>query len=85
MIFFSCQKGDISTDEFVPLLGQWEEFDQKVNRLEDNIEKDLLLLRLAIQQPSYSTALCRRVISNNAKEKCKQVIGRPHLTAPKPK
>ena len=76
--FLSCQHTEVSVTEYTPLLGQWNEFDNKVNQIEDTISKDVLLLRLAIQQPMYSEPLCSRVVSNNAKQKCRLVLNHPY-------
>jgi hypothetical protein len=84
LIVFGCNTDEDSLDEYLSLMNNWEQFDAKISTLE-NADRDLLLLRLAVQQPRYSTILCRRVQSQNAKEKCKQVIGRPHLTTPRSK
>ena len=46
----------------------------------ENLEtQDLLLLTLAIRNPSAAGQFCKQVGSDAAKEKCQQVIGRPHL------
>ncbi len=54
----------------------------------DATSRDLVLLRLAIAAPKHAGALCRRVETAGAEEKCRQVLGRPHLgterRAPKP-
>jgi hypothetical protein len=41
--------------------------------------RDLLRLRIAIQDPSRGTPLCERTETEAAREKCRQVLGRPHL------
>ena len=41
--------------------------------------RDLLLLTLAIRNPTIGGQFCKQVRSNVAKENCQQVIGRPHL------
>ena len=46
--------------------------------------QDLLLLTLAIRNPSAAGQFCKQVRSDMAKEKCQQVIGRPHLQLSKP-
>ncbi len=47
-------------------------------------QQDILLLKLAVQNPTLATKFCREVNGRGAKEKCKQVIGRPHLQLTKP-
>jgi len=46
--------------------------------------QDLLLLTLAIRNPNEANRFCKRIQTDNAKEKCRQVIGRPHLQLSKP-
>ena len=42
-------------------------------------------VRLAIAEPQKAGRLCERVTTPGADEKCRQVLGRPHLqTTPKP-
>ena len=54
----------------------------------DVTSRDLVLLRLAIAAPKHAATLCGRVRTAGAEEKCRQVLGRPHLgterRAPKP-
>ncbi|MBN1337343.1 MAG: hypothetical protein JXB39_15400 [Deltaproteobacteria bacterium] len=46
--------------------------------------RDLVRLRLAIRDPGAAQGLCREVETASAQEKCRQVLGRPHLsTAPR--
>lgn len=56
--------------------------------IDDDTSRDLVLLRLAIAAPKHAAALCTRVRTDGAAEKCRQVLGRPHLgterRAPKP-
>ena len=80
-----CQSTSEQPEDWHPLLGDWKRFDERLQTVDDLVSKDLLLLQLAVQQPRHSTELCKRVQSSGAKEKCKQVIGRPHLTIPRPK
>ena len=42
--------------------------------------RDLVRLRLAIRDPAGAQVLCREVETPPAQEKCRQVLGRPHLT-----
>ena len=46
--------------------------------------QDLLLLTLAIRNPSSAGQFCKQVHTESAKEKCRQVIGRPHLQLSSP-
>ena len=64
------------------LLGKWSEFDQQLAQIQNPHERDLLLLSLSVQHPRYSGPLCARIQTDGAKEKCQQVLGRPHLSTP---
>ncbi|HCH64590.1 MAG: hypothetical protein CL927_05205 [Deltaproteobacteria bacterium] len=62
--------------------------DAGLAEIKDVTSRDLVLLRLAITAPKHAAALCGRVRTAGADEKCRQVLGRPHLgterRAPKP-
>ena len=47
-------------------------------------QQDLLLLQLAVYNPTMAPQMCAEVQGNIAKDKCTQVIGRPHLQLTKP-
>ena len=80
-----CQTTSENTERWTPLLGDWEQFDEQLQTIDDPVSRDLLLLQLAVQKPRHSTELCKRVQTSGAEEKCRQVIGRPHLTIPRSK
>jgi hypothetical protein len=44
--------------------------------------RDLVRLRLAVLAPQQGPALCTEVETEAARERCKQVVGRPHLASP---
>lgn len=47
--------------------------------------RDLLLLRLAVHRPTRAGPICALVETPGAREKCQQVLGRPHLgSTPRP-
>lgn len=62
--------------------------DRGLAEVDDDTSRDLVLLRLAIAAPKHAGALCGRVRTEGAREKCQQVLGRPHLgterRAPRP-
>ena len=62
--------------------------DDGLKEIADDTSRDLVLLRLAIAAPKHAGTLCKRVRTAGASEKCRQVLGRPHLgterRAPKP-
>ena len=74
-----CGKPTIDSQDLQPLLGKWKTFDHKLQSIQDPIQRDLLLLQLVVISPRHAPALCRRTNGQNAKEKCRQVVGRPHL------
>jgi hypothetical protein len=45
----------------------------------DPLEQDVLRLRLATEHPSLAASMCPAMTTAVGKEKCQQVIGRPHL------
>ena len=62
-----------------PLIDDDAALDAALAEIEDLGSRDLLLLRLAISDPPRAARLCRRVVTDGAKERCRQVLGRPHL------
>ena len=81
LIAFSqgCQKPSLQPQDLQPLLGNWPAFDGKLQAIDDPLQRDLLVLQLAVLSPRHAPALCKRTKSQNAQEKCRQVVGRPHL------
>ena len=53
--------------------------DAALAAIDDPRSRDLLLLRLAIASPSTAGFLCNKVETDGARQKCQQVLGRPHL------
>ena len=56
-----------------------EAFAAELGQLERAESRDLVRLRLAIQDPVSAAGLCAEVETEAASEKCRQVLGRPHL------
>ena len=73
-----CEKPTPQT-KLQPLLGNWVDFDKQLMGVGDPRQRDLVLLQLAVENPRFSSQLCKRSQSQGAKEKCRQVLGRPHL------
>ena len=65
--------------ELTPLIGNWKSFDTRLLQSPGPDEKDIVLLSLAVENPRHAPELCKRTEGKGAKEKCRQVIGRPHL------
>lgn len=63
--------------------GDLQGFEAALGTLEDPLARDLVRLRLAIDDPSRADRLCGRVETGAGREKCQQVLGRPHLRAPR--
>ena len=53
--------------------------DAALTSIDDPRSRDLLLLRLAIASPASAGYLCTKVQTDGARERCQQVLGRPHL------
>jgi hypothetical protein len=49
-------------------------------QIADPISHDLLLQRLSVNHPAQAGALCRQMKTEQGRQKCQQVIGRPHLS-----
>lgn len=64
------------------LLDRPDELQAALDSLPDDSSRDLLLLRLAVAEPTRASGLCGRTRSEPAREKCRQVLGRPHLSTP---
>lgn len=63
---FAQQASEAELDLLLPTLG-------------DPLTADLLLIRLAIDSPHRATELCARTRTEVGKQRCQQIIGRPHL------
>lgn len=51
----------------------------ELRQIEDPTERDLALLELAAEDPTRGALVCAEVTTPYGKEKCSQVVGRPHL------
>ena len=81
LFIISCTK-EPEIEKYRSLLGDWKSFDLELDEAAlDSATSDLLLLDLAVQEPKFAFTLCKKVQTEQAKEKCRQVIGRPHLQA----
>jgi hypothetical protein len=63
-----------------PLVGDDQALDAALADIPDPASRDLLLLRLAIADPPRAGRLCKRVETDGAETRCRQVLGRPHLS-----
>ncbi len=62
-----------------PLVGDKKALDAALEQIPEAESRDLLLLRLAIAEPRKAARLCEKVTTPGADERCRQVLGRPHL------
>lgn len=63
--------------------GDDQAFLQGLAQVDDPVSRDLVRLRLAVESPDRAGWLCEGVETDNARDKCQQVLGRPHLRAPR--
>ena len=71
--------GKDNTEALQLYLGKWSQFDQLLKEEADPVARDLMLLSLAVNHPKFAPELCKKIHTQGAKEKCRQVAGRPHL------
>lgn len=71
-------------DKIAPLAEDPAAVEAALADVEPAESRDLIRLRLSIAHPTRASAWCRTVETAGAQEKCRQVLGRPHLgTAPR--
>ncbi|MEL6345509.1 MAG: hypothetical protein AAFV53_20540 [Myxococcota bacterium] len=69
-----------------PMLSDMAAVEQAVKTIPESLSRDVLLYRLAVAHPDRASHLCRMTETAGIQEKCRQVLGRPHLsTRPRPK
>ena len=51
----------------------------ELSTLEEPGDRDMVLYRLAFNNPERATNFCARITTASFVEKCQQVLGRPHL------
>lgn len=78
-LWMACQSHQQWDDDTLKRLATEPELLKETLSQEPLETGDLLLLTLAIRNPSAAGQFCKQVRSEPAKEKCQQVIGRPHL------
>lgn len=57
--------------------------DAAIAAVVDPTERDLLISRLIVLDPRSGPRLCAQASTPAGAEKCRQVLGRPHLGAPR--
>ncbi|MFT5679311.1 MAG: hypothetical protein ACI8RZ_000215 [Myxococcota bacterium] len=68
-----------------PLAGDSAAFKAALAEIEEPYSRDLIRYRLAFQDPEKNSGLCREVEETTLHEKCRQIIGRPHLSSTRKK
>jgi len=63
-------------------LGDAEAVRVAIASIEPALSRDLLRLRLAVRDPAQARSFCEEVEGDEARRKCEQVLGRPHLSVP---
>ena len=53
--------------------------DAALGAIADPLSRDLVLVRLAFDTPSSAAQFCGKVTTAVGKQRCQQIIGRPHL------
>lgn len=53
--------------------------EQALATVEDPLARDLLVVRLVVDDPSRADALCKLVTAEAGLQRCQQILGRPHL------
>ena len=79
--WYSLSRGEC---EFSQVKAAWERKDQAATEtalqaIDDPLERELALVRLAILSPAEAPGLCKRVKLEVPRQKCQQILGRPHL------
>jgi hypothetical protein len=76
-------KEDCRYDEITKLVGDDAAFTVAVDSLPE-VSRDLVLYRLAVDDPSRAQRLCGMTRTTAMKDKCAKVLGRPHMSGPPP-
>lgn len=72
-------------DEVKKVLDNPAGLEAALARIADQASHDLVLYRLAVDNPERATDLCRRTRTPAMQDKCAKVIGRPHLNSGPPR
>lgn len=75
----AVQREECYFQEASKLGSQRAEIKHYIAQLSDPSSQDLLRLRLAVHDPARNQWLCEDVATRSAQDRCRQVVGRPHL------
>ena len=73
------EREDCRFEEAKKVSGDPKALDLALKSIQDPLARDLLLVRLAFDSPTASAQFCSRVTTEVGKQRCQQIIGRPHL------
>ena len=69
--------------DFFELPKSSTKLEELLDTVQPDEERDLLIIELAVADPQKGSRLCPRVKTPLGERQCQQVLGRPHLGAPK--
>ena len=75
----AIQREECFFQEAVQLGSQRAEIKHYISQMTEPSSQDLLRLRLAVHDPARNQWLCEDVATRLAQDRCRQVVGRPHL------
>lgn len=75
---------DCRYDAVKALIDDRPAFTAAVDTIQPDTSRDLLLYRLAVDNPTRAQELCRMVRTPATADKCQKVLGRPHLNPKSP-
>jgi hypothetical protein len=64
-----------------PLADDAAAFEAALAQIAEPYSRDLIRFRLGVQDPQKYSRLCREVEDAALHEKCRQIVGRPHLSS----
>ena len=76
-------RGDCQLKFTTPLLEDPKALDAALALVPEGVERDALIARLAVTDPRRGARLCKAMTTPEGQQKCQQVLGRPHLGAPR--
>ena len=72
-------------DMVAPLAEDEDAFEAALAEIAEPYSRDLIRYRLGVQDPQKYSRLCRDVEDPALHEKCRQIVGRPHLSSKRKK
>lgn len=69
-------------EQIAPVASDREAVLAQADSIDDALERDMLLVELAVGDPRNQGWICKQVRHDYGAKKCEQVLGRPHLATP---